>query len=104
MGDQLLCPTLRLVCQISRVYKAEGQVEGVVEEPVEVSAPGAAEFQGPQISVHAPRYEWHLEVDVQGLDEEARQRIMAIEGLLHRFGVRTEASRAGTTLDGWLDS
>ena len=33
----------------------EGQVEGVVEEPVEVGAPGAAEFQGPRIFVHAPQ-------------------------------------------------
>ena len=68
-----------------------GQVEGVVEESVEVGAPGAAEFQGPQIFVHAPRYEWHLEVHVQGLDEEAHQWIMAMEGLLHRFGVRAKA-------------
>ena len=28
---------------------------------------------------------------VQGLGEEARQWIVAIEGLLHRFGVKTEA-------------
>ena len=69
----------------------EGQVEGVVEELAEVGAPSTAEFQGPRIFVHAPRYEWHPEVYVQGLDEEARQRIMAIEGLLHRFGVRTKA-------------
>ena len=62
-----------------------------MEEPGEVGAPSAAEFQGPRIFVHAPRYEWHPEVHVQGLDEEARQRIMAMEELLHRFGVRTEA-------------
>ena len=41
--------------------------------------------------MHAPRYEWHLEVHIQDLDEEARQRIVVMEGLLHRFGVRTEA-------------
>ena len=69
----------------------DGQVEGVVEEPIEVGAPSAAEFQGPRIFVHAPRYEWHPEVHVQGLDEEARQKIMAMEELLHRFGVTTEA-------------
>ena len=34
----------------------EGQVEGVVEEPTEVGAPSAAEFQGPRIFVHTPRY------------------------------------------------
>ena len=44
-----------------------------MEEPTEVGALGAAEFQGRRIFVHAPRYECHLEVHVQGLDEEARQ-------------------------------
>ena len=43
-----------------------------MEELAEVGAPSAADFQGPRIFVHAPRYEWHLEVHVQGLDEEAR--------------------------------
>ena len=62
-----------------------------MEEPAEVGAPSAAEFQGPRIFVNAPHYEWHPEVHVQGLDEEARQQIMAIEELLHHFGVRTEA-------------
>ena len=71
--------------------QGEGQVGIVVEEPAKAVAPGVVEFQGPRIYVHAPRYEWHLEVCVQGLDEEARQRIVVIEGLLHRFGVKTEA-------------
>ena len=43
-----------------------------MEETDEVGAPSAAEFQGPRIFVHAPHYEWHPEVHVQGLDEEAR--------------------------------
>ena len=70
--------------------QSEGQVEGVVEEPVEVGAPGAAEFQGPRIFMHAPQYEWHPEVHIQGQDEEARQRIVLIEELLHRFGCRAK--------------
>ena len=61
-----------------------------MEEPVEVGAPNAAEFQGSRIVVHLPRYEWHPEVHVQGLDEEAHQRIVAIEELLHCFGVKTK--------------
>ena len=52
--------------------QGEGQAGVVVEEPIEAIALGVAEFQGPRIFVHAPRYEWHLEVRVQGLDEEAR--------------------------------
>ena len=71
--------------------QGEGQVGLVVEELVEAVAPGAAEFQGPRIFVHPTRYKWHPEVHVQGLDEEACHWIVAIEGLLHRFGVRTEA-------------
>ena len=71
--------------------QSEGQAKGVVEKPTEVVSPGAAEFQGPRICVHAPRYEWHPEVQVQGLDEEAHQRNVVMEELLHRFGVRTKA-------------
>ena len=52
--------------------QSEGQVEGVVEGPAEVVVPSAAEFWGPRIFMHAPWYEWHPEVHVQGLDEEAR--------------------------------
>ena len=61
-----------------------------MEEQAEVVAPGAAEFQGPRIFAHAPRYEWHLEVHVHGLDEEARQQTVAMEALLHHFCVMTE--------------
>ena len=41
--------------------QSEGCVDGVMEEPVEIGAPGVAEFEGPRIFVHAPRYEWHPE-------------------------------------------
>ena len=44
--------------------QSEGQVEGVVEEPADVGATGAAEFQGPRIFVHLHWYEWHPEVHV----------------------------------------
>ena len=37
--------------------QSEGQAEGVVEEPVEVVAPSATEFQAPRVFVHAPQYE-----------------------------------------------
>ena len=52
--------------------QGEGQTGVVVEESTEAVAPSAAEFQGPRIFAHAPKYEWHPEVHVQGLDEEAR--------------------------------
>ena len=63
--------------------QSEGQVGAVM--------PSAAEFQGPRILVNAPWYEWHPEVHVRGLDEEARQWIVVIEGILHRFGVKIKA-------------
>ena len=90
-GRSAIVPHPQLGVSDIQCVQREGQVEGVVEEPAEVDAPSVAEFQGPRIFVHAPRYEWHPEVHVQGLDEEARERIMAIEELLRHFGVRTEA-------------
>ena len=71
--------------------QSEGQVGVVVEELAEAVMPRATEFQGPQIFVNVPRYEWDMEVHVQGLNEEARQLIMAIEELLHHFSVSTKA-------------
>ena len=71
-----------------------------MEESAEVGAPSVAEFQGPRTSVHASRYEWHPEVHVQGLDEEARQRIVVMEELLHHLSVRIEAQEQ--ELHGWL--
>ena len=41
--------------------------------------------------MNAAGYKWHPEVHVKGLDEKACQWIVAIEGLLDRFGVKTEA-------------
>ena len=66
------------------------QAKVVVQEPSEVVVTREAAFEGPRIFVHVPQYEWHLEVRVQGQDEEARLRIVSIEELLHCFGRRTE--------------
>ena len=37
--------------------QGEGQSRVMVEVPIESTAPGATEFQGPRIFVHALRYE-----------------------------------------------
>ena len=71
--------------------RSEGQTEVVIEEPADTIALSAVEFQCPRIFVHALQYKWRLEVHVQGLDEEARQWIVVMEDLLHRFCVRTKA-------------
>ena len=62
----------------------------VVEEPLEAVVMSEVAFEGLRIFVHAPQYEWHPEVHIQGQDEEARQRIVLIEELLHRFGCRAK--------------
>ena len=49
----------------------EGQVGVTIEEPAKIAILSATEFQGPQIFVHAPWYEWRPEAHVQGLDGEA---------------------------------
>ena len=41
-----------------------------------------------------------MEVHIQGLDEEAHQRIMVMDGFLHRFGGRTEVHKQ--KLHQWL--
>lgn len=79
-------PSIPLLEGVSR----EGQV-GHVEEPSDVVAVGNAMFGGPKTFIHAPHFEWCLGEHVQGHDKEARQRIVAIEELLHCFGYKTEA-------------
>ena len=64
---------------------------GIVEEPEDAIMAAGAAFNEPRIFVSAPHYEWHQVVHVQGQDEEARQRIVGLEQLVHRFGCRTEA-------------
>ena len=71
--------------------QSEVQARIVVEKPSEAIMPSVIELQGPQIFVNTPWYEWHLEVHVQGLDEDSRKQTMAIEGLFHHFGVMTKA-------------
>ena len=66
-GSELVPQRLVIVCWF-RVYKKKARLGVLVQTVV----PSAAEFQGPRILVHAPRYEWHLEVNVQGLGEEVR--------------------------------
>ena len=75
---------------IQRVQN-ESQIRVVVEEPSEAVMPSEEEFPGPQIFGNVPRNEWHPEVHVRALDEEARQCIVVMGRLLHRFVVRTEA-------------
>ena len=42
-------------------------------------------FGGPRIFLHAPQYHWHVQGAV-GVDEEARQQVVALAEQVYRFG------------------
>ena len=44
---------------------------------------------GARIFVHAPQYHWHTS-GTGGIDQEARERLVALEALVGRFGQQTE--------------
>ena len=44
---------------------------------------------GARIFVHAPQYHWHTS-GTSGIDQEARERLVALEALVDRFGWQTE--------------
>ena len=47
-------------------------------------------FGGQRIFLHAPQYHWHVQGAV-GVDDEARQQVVALAEQLYQFGHRTEA-------------
>ena len=47
-------------------------------------------FGDQRIFLHAPQYHWHIQ-GVVGVDEEARQQVVALAEQLYRLGHRTEA-------------
>ena len=44
---------------------------------------------GARIFVHASQYHWHMS-GTGGIDHEARERLVALEALVDRFGQQTE--------------
>ena len=47
-------------------------------------------FGGQRIFLHAPQYHWHVQ-GAAGVDDEARQQVVALAEQLYHFGHRTEA-------------
>ena len=47
-------------------------------------------FGGQRIFMHAPQYHWHVQ-GAAGVDDEARQQVVALAEQLYHFGHRTEA-------------
>ena len=74
-----------------------GVVPHLVEEPesslvpqTPLQRPSEELFGGQRIFLHAPQYHWHVQ-GAAGVDEEARQQVVALAEQLYRFGHRTEA-------------
>ena len=68
-----------------------------VEEPeaslvpqTTLQRPSEELFDGQRIFVHAPQYHWHVQ-GAAGVDEEARQQVVALAEQVYQFGHRTEA-------------
>ena len=49
-------------------------------------------FGGQRIFLHAPQYHWHVQ-GAAGVDDEARQQVVALAEQLYQFGHRTEVVR-----------
>ena len=72
-------------------------VPSAVEEPeasllpqIALQRPSEDLFGGQRIFLHAPQYHWHIQ-GAAGVDDEARQRVVALAEQMYRFGHRTEA-------------
>ena len=71
----------------------------VVEEPeaslipqIALQRPSEDLFGDQRIFLHAPQYHWHIQGAV-GVDEEARQRVVAFAEQMYRSGHRTKARK-----------
>ena len=81
-------PSQELVPLVPRVEEPEDQA--VALQATDLSFPADAVAQsGARIFVHAPQYHWHTS-GTGGIDQEARERLVALEALVHRFGQQTE--------------
>ena len=70
-------------------HSVEEPESGLVPQ-ITLQRPSEDLFGGQRIFVHAPQYHWHVQ-GAAGVDEEARQQVVALAEQLYRFGHRTEA-------------
>ena len=74
----------RLFLWSPRVEEPEEQI--VALQAADLSFPEDTVAQlGARIFVHAPQYHWHTS-GISGIDHEARERLVALEALVDRFG------------------
>ena len=67
-------------------------VPSIVEEPeaslvpqIALQQPREDLFGDQRICLHAPQYHWHIQ-GAAGVDDEARQRVVALTEQMYRFG------------------
>ena len=77
-------PSQALVPVVPRVEEPEEQT--VALQATDLSFPKETVARsGARIFVHAPQYHWHTS-GTGGIDQEARERLVALEALVDRFG------------------
>ena len=81
-------PSQALVPMVPRVEEPEEQTMAL--QAANLSFPEDTVAQsGARIFVHAPQYHWHIS-GTDGIDQEARECLVALKALVDRFGRQTE--------------
>ena len=81
-------PSLGLIPTVPRIEEPDEQ--HLALQPTDPSFPiDTAAQSGARIFIHAPQYHWHTS-GTDGIDQEARERLVALEALVDRFGRQTE--------------
>ena len=81
-------PSQALVPMVPRVEEPKEQT--VALQAADLSFPEDTIAQsGARIFVHAPQYHWHMS-GTGGIDHEARERLVALQALVDRFGRQIE--------------
>ena len=81
-------PSLALVLVVPRVEELEKQTVALQAANLTFPEDMVAQF-GACIFVRAPQYHWHTS-GTGGIDQEARERLVALEALVNHFGRQTE--------------
>ena len=81
-------PSLGLVLAIPRVEEPDDPTLALQATDPSFLIDTAAQ-SGARIFIHAPQYHWHTS-GTDGIDQEARERLVALEALVDCFGQQTE--------------
>ena len=81
-------PSLGLVHAVPKIEELEDPPLALQATDPSFPIDTAAQ-SGARIFIHAPQYHWHTS-GIDGIDQEARERLVALEALVDRFGRQTE--------------